>query len=128
MHNSGLDARIAGNLVDVLGPLGPRAVVSGLYMATSLLTELMSNTACAALVTPIAIGMAANMGVDPKPLIMAVCFAASACFMTPIGYQTNAMVYTAGQYRYVDFIKVGLPLHLIFWALATWLLPELYPF
>lgn len=128
MHNSGLDARIAGDLVDVLGPLGPRAVVSGLYMATSLLTELMSNTACAALVTPIAIGMAANMGVDPMPLIMAVCFAASACFMTPIGYQTNAMVYTAGQYRYVDFIKVGLPLHLIFWALATWLLPEFYPF
>lgn len=128
MENCGLADRLATGLVDVLGPLGPHWVVCGLYLVTWLLTELMSNTATAALVTPIALAAARSLGVDPMPLVMTVVFAASAGFMTPFGYQTNAMVYGAGQYRSTDFLRVGAPLALLLWLVATLLIPVLYPF
>jgi di/tricarboxylate transporter len=93
-----------------------------------ILTEMVSNAATAIIMTPIAISIAMQIGLDPKPFIFSVCFAASASFITPIGYQTNLMVYGPGGYKFSDYIKVGLPLAISLWIMATFLIPVLWPF
>jgi di/tricarboxylate transporter len=128
MDNSGTASFLAGLMVDAVGGLGPVALVSAFYLLTTLLTSAMSNNATAVLLAPVAIATAASLGVDPRPLLMAVAFAASASFMTPMGYQTNTMIFTAGGFRFMDFVRVGTPLTLIFWVLATIFIPIFWPF
>ncbi|MFH1852605.1 MAG: SLC13 family permease [Candidatus Neomarinimicrobiota bacterium] len=99
-----------------------------LYLLTALLTEVSSNAAAAIIMVPIAINAATQIGLLPRPFILAICFAASASFMTPVGYQTNLMVYGPGGYKFRDYLKVGMPLALILLISATILIPILWPF
>lgn len=115
---------ISGTLYNV-GPLTTLAII---YIITSSLTEVMSNNAVAVLLTPIVIGLAQSLGVDARPFIVAVMFGASASFATPIGYQTNTYIYNVGNYRFKDFVKVGLPLNIITLITAVIIIPMFWEF
>lgn len=128
MEKSGLAAFIAEQTVSLVGDFGPVAVLAAFYILTAVLTECMSNNASAALLAPIAISTAITMDVNPKPLLFAIMFAASTSFATPVGYQTNMMVYSPGGYRFADFMKVGLPLIVIFGAISVYFIPKFWPF
>ena len=128
MQKSGLAALLAGQTVALVGDLGPIGVVAAFYLMTAVLTECMSNNASAVLLAPIAVSTAIQMDVSPKPLLMAIAFAASTSFATPVGYQTNMMVYSPGGYRFLDYMKVGTPLIVIFGAISVYFIPKFWPF
>ncbi len=127
LQSSGAVALIAETLSPVMMVLPPFFVVLAVYMLSSLLTELVSNNAVAVVMTPIAIGLASALGVDPRPLVVAVMIAASASFATPIGYQTNTLVYGPGGYKFTDFLKFGIPLNLSLGPIVSFVIPFIWP-
>lgn len=128
MEESGLAAQATGALVGSMRELGPLTALIVLYGLTMVLTELLSNATVAVLVTPIAVALAESLGVSPRPFLIAVMMAGSAAFATPFGYQTNVIVYQMAGYRYLDFVKVGLPLNLITFAVAIVAIRTFFPF
>ncbi|WP_138469700.1 SLC13 family permease [Poseidonocella sp. HB161398] len=127
LESSGAVQLIVEGIAPLLAKMPPFFIVYSIYLLTSVLTEMVSNNAVAVVVTPIAIGLAQALGVDPRSLVVAVMIAASASFATPIGYQTNTMVLGPGGYRFRDFVKVGVPLNLTMGLLASAAIPIFFP-
>ncbi|MEZ4883935.1 MAG: SLC13 family permease [Chitinophagales bacterium] len=126
MDNTGASQLIASTFVEVLGEVSPRILVSILFIFTALLSGVISNNATAILIAPIAVSIATSLQIDPRPLLFTVMFAASASYISPIGYQTNTLIYGPGGYKFADFVKVGGGLMLLIWGLATLLIPMFY--
>ncbi|MCA9055617.1 MAG: SLC13 family permease, partial [Planctomycetaceae bacterium] len=128
LENSGA-ARHVAELVKIgTTDLGPVGALAAIYLITSLVTELITNNAAAVLMFPFCLEIARQFGVDPRPMVIALTLAASASFMTPIGYQTNMMVYGPGGYRFSDFLRIGAPLHAILVVIAVVLVPRIWGF
>ncbi|GAA0870827.1 hypothetical protein GCM10009116_26640 [Brevundimonas basaltis] len=125
---TGLAGEGAELLIGAIRPLGPLGALIILYGVTLFATELLSNAAVAVLITPVAVALAASLGVDPRPFLVGVMMAASAAFATPFGYQTNVLVFQIGDYSYMDFVRIGVPLNLVTWAAAMVAIPIFFPF
>jgi di/tricarboxylate transporter len=117
---------LAIGLVDLVDELPPPLIISGLLLTTALLTEIVTNNAVAVIATPIAMGIATELGLPPLPFVLAVLFGANMSYLTPIGYQTNLLVMSAGGYRFSDFFRAGLPLQLLLWLVLSFTIPWLY--
>ena len=128
LEKTGASQFISNSLVSGLGQFGPIALMAGIYFTTSLMTLFISNTATAVLLAPIALQSAQQIGVSPVPFLFAVTVAASMCFASPFSTPPNALVMHAGQYRFMDYVKVGLPLQLIMGIVMVFALPLLFPF
>ncbi len=126
IEKTGASKLLAKSMLMALGDASPALIISVLFLLTTVLTSFISNNATAILLAPIAIDMATSMNLDPKAYLVAVMFAASTSFLTPLGYQTNMLIYGAGQYKFSDFVKVGGGLTLLVWLLASYFIPKLY--
>ncbi len=133
MQSTGTSVWLADKLVLFVSafisePWRPLAMLAGIYLLTSILTELLSNNAAAVLLASLAIGLASSLGVDPRPFLVAIAMAASASFATPIGYQTNTYVYGVGGYRFSDFLKIGIPLNILAFIISMIVIPMVWSF
>ena len=128
IENTGLAAMIADSIKQLLHGRSIYLAFIAIFVITLLMTELITNSAAAALIFPIAFNIALGLGVDPIPFVMAVAFAASGSFISPYGYQTNVMVYNAGNYRLADFVKFGLPISIVYSVTVLFMIPLIFPF
>ncbi len=128
MEKTGTSAVVTNGIVDTLGTYGPYMVLAGILTATSLLTMFINNTATAILFAPIALQASASLGVSPYPFLIGVTIAASMCLASPFSTPPNAMVMSAGKYNFMDYVKVGLPLQVIYIIIMIFALPLIFPF
>lgn len=128
MEKTGTAKFYAHEFISLLRNFGPTAILSGFLLFTSISTQLLSNNATAVLFMPIAVSVALELGVDPKPFIISICFGASACFASPIGYQTNLLVYGPGNYSFTDYFRLGIPLNILILVMGSVFIPLIWPF
>ena len=128
IEKTGVSEMISGSIVTGLGGSGPRLLLAGIYAVTSVMTIFISNTVTAVLMAPIALQCAVQIGVSPVPFMFAVTVAASMCFASPFSTPPNALVMSAEQYTFMDYVKVGLPLQILMGVVMVFALPLLFPF
>jgi di/tricarboxylate transporter len=128
LQNSGAADSLAHITINFARIWGPVGVLAAIYLVTNLFTEVITNNAAAAIVFPIALSAANQLGVDPRPFFVAIAIAASASFSTPIGYQTNLIVQALGNYKFKDYLRIGLPLNVIVFLVSMWLIPIFWHF
>lgn len=127
LEKTGGVTMLANATLALVGDFGPRVILTSFFLITMAMTAIISNQATAVLITPVAVSAAISLGVDPRPFVFAIVFGASASFASPVGYHTNVMVYSAGGYRYMDFVRVGIPLSLLFLIVAAFVIPWYWP-
>lgn len=128
MVNSGVADMVASYIIGLTEHYGPQVLLAAMFIITNLFTELITNNAAAALAFPLALSISAQLGVSPMPFFVVICMAASASFSTPIGYQTNLIVQGIGNYKFTDFVRIGLPLNIITFLISIFLIPLIWPF
>ena len=128
MTNSGMADWIARFIIDLSHNFGPHALLAILYVITVIITELITNNAAAALSFPLALSISQQIGLNPMPFFIAICIASSAGFSTPIGYQTNLIVQGVGNYKFTDFVKIGMPLNVVVFIISMIIIPLVWPF
>jgi di/tricarboxylate transporter len=124
--STGLDGFLASLFVKATSGLSPTYIISALLVSFAVLTNVVSNNAAAVIGTPVAISIAQQLGLPPEPLVLAVLFGANMSYATPIGYQTNLLIFSAGGYKFSDFLRVGIPLTLLMWVGFTFVLSTIY--
>ena len=128
MVNSGVADSVAKFIIGLSDDYGPHVLLAMVFIITNLFTELITNNAAAALAFPLALSISAQLGVSPTPFFVVICMAASASFSTPIGYQTNLIVQGIGNYKFTDFVRIGLPLNIITFLISVILIPLIWNF